>query len=102
MAILINENTRGRHPGHHRLGRLFHAKQCIAYGTQVVAGCTPNRGGETFSADGPDGKSVGVPVFDTVAEAVKETKADTSLHLRAGRSARPTRSSKPWTRAARS
>jgi len=56
----------------------FHAAQCIAYGTQVVAGCTPNRGGETFEAAGPDGKKVGVPVFDTVAEAVKKTGADTS------------------------
>jgi succinyl-CoA synthetase alpha subunit len=56
----------------------FHAGQCVAYGTQIVAGCTPNRGGESFDATGPDGKKVGVPVFDTVAEAVKKTGADTS------------------------
>ena len=44
----------------------FHAKQCLAYGTQVVAGCTPNRGGETFAAEGPGGKAVSVPVFEIV------------------------------------
>jgi succinyl-CoA synthetase alpha subunit len=78
MAILINENTRVVIQGITGSAGSFHAKQCIAYGTKVVAGCTPNRGGETFSAEGPDGKSVNVPVFDTVAQAVKETKADTS------------------------
>src|SRR5688500_10861167 len=36
------------------------------------------RGGETFEAEGPDGKSVRVPIFDTVAEAVKKTNADVS------------------------
>jgi succinyl-CoA synthetase alpha subunit len=78
MAILINENTRVVVQGITGSAGSFHAKQCIAYGTKIVAGCTPNRGGETFTADGPDGKSVGVPVFDTVAQAVSETKADTS------------------------
>ncbi len=80
MAILVNKDTRvlvvqgitGSAGG-------FHAKQCIAYGTQVVAGCTPGRGGETFEAEGPDGKKVKIPVFDTVAEAVKQTGANTSL-----------------------
>lgn len=78
MAILINENTRVVIQGITGSAGSFHAKQCIAYGTKVVAGCTPNRGGETFTAEGPDGKSVSVPVFDTVAEAVKATQADTS------------------------
>ena len=78
MAILINENTRVVVQGITGSAGSFHAKQCIAYGTKIVAGCTPNRGGETFTADGPDGKSVAVPVFDTVARAVAETKADTS------------------------
>jgi succinyl-CoA synthetase alpha subunit len=48
----------------------FHAKQMIQYGTQVVAGVTPGRGGEQF-----DGR---VPVFDTVIQAVKETGANSS------------------------
>ena len=64
MSILVNKSTRvlvqgitGREGG-------AQAERCIAYGTKVVAGCTPGRGGETAH---------GVPVFDTVAEAVSET-----------------------------
>src|SRR5207342_372149 len=49
-----------------------------AYGTQIVAGCTPGRGGITFEAEGPGGKKVSVPVFDTVTEAMKKTGADVS------------------------
>ena len=78
MAILVNKDTRVVVQGITGSAGGFHTRQCIAYGTQVVAGCTPNRGGETFEADGPDGKKVGVPVFDTVAEAVEKTSADTS------------------------
>jgi succinyl-CoA synthetase alpha subunit len=78
MAILVNKNTRLVIQGITGSAGSFHAKQCIAYGTQVVAGCTPFRGGETFKAEGPGGKEVAVPVFDTVAEAVKQTGADTS------------------------
>ena len=71
MAIFVDENTRvvvqgitGRDGG-------FHAREMMAYGTQVVAGVTPGRGGQTF-----DDK---VPVYDTVAEAVKEHDANTSV-----------------------
>jgi succinyl-CoA synthetase alpha subunit len=78
MSILVNKNTKVLVQGITGSAGSFHAKQCLAYGTQVVAGCTPNRGGETFSAEGPNGKAVGIPVFDTVAEAVKQTGADTS------------------------
>ena len=78
MSILVNKNTKVLVQGITGSAGSFHAKQCLAYGTQVVAGCTPNRGGETFSAEGPGGKAVGIPVFDTVAEAVKQTGADTS------------------------
>jgi succinyl-CoA synthetase alpha subunit len=77
MAILVGKNTRVLFQGITGSAGSFHAKQCIAYGTQVVAGCTPGRGGETFDGEGPRGK-VSVPVFDTVAEAVKQTGADTS------------------------
>src|SRR3546814_3179370 len=49
----------------------FHARQCIEYGTQIVAGVTPGRGGERFDEQ--------VPIFDTVAEAVEKTGADVSL-----------------------
>ena len=78
MSILVNKNTKVLVQGITGSAGSFHAKQCLAYGTQVVAGCTPNRGGETFAAEGPDGKAISVPVFDTVAEAVKQTGADTS------------------------
>jgi succinyl-CoA synthetase alpha subunit len=78
MAILVGKNTRIVVQGITGSAGSFHAKQCIAYGSQIVAGVTPHRGGETFEAEGPDGKKVGVPVFDTVAESVKRTGADTS------------------------
>ena len=78
MAILVNKNTRVVVQGITGSAGSFHAKQCIAYGTQIVAGCTPGRGGETFAGEGPGNKAVSVPVFDTVAQAVKQTGADTS------------------------
>ncbi|MEB2310554.1 MAG: succinate--CoA ligase subunit alpha [Sorangiineae bacterium] len=78
MAVLVNKDTKVVISGITGSAGSFHAGQCIAYGTQVVAGCTPGRGGETFEAAGPDGKAVRVPVFDTVADAVKQTGADTS------------------------
>ena len=71
MAILVGKETRVLVQGITGDAGSFHARQCIEYGTQVVAGVTPGRGGETF-----DGK---VPVFNTVAQAVRETGADTSL-----------------------
>jgi succinyl-CoA synthetase alpha subunit len=79
MAILVDKNTKVLVQGITGSAGSFHAKQCIAYGTQIVAGVTPNRGGEKFEAEGPDGKKVTVPVFDTVAEAVKQTGCDTSV-----------------------
>ncbi|HTQ07957.1 MAG TPA: succinate--CoA ligase subunit alpha [Polyangiaceae bacterium] len=78
MAILVNKNTRVVFQGITGSAGSFHAKQCIAYGTKVVAGVTPHRGGETFEGVGPDGAKIGVPVFDTVADAVKHSGADTS------------------------
>jgi len=78
MSILVNKNTRLVVQGITGSAGSFHTKQCIAYGTNVVAGVTPNRGGEVFEALGPDGKAVKVPIFDTVAEAVKQTGADAS------------------------
>jgi succinyl-CoA synthetase alpha subunit len=78
MSVLVGKDTKVLIQGITGGAGSFHAGQCIAYGTKIVAGCTPNRGGETFEATGPDGKKVGVPVFDTVAEAVKQTGADTS------------------------
>jgi succinyl-CoA synthetase alpha subunit len=78
MSVLVDKDTRVLVQGLTGSAGSFHARQCIAYGTQIVAGCTPGRGGESFTAEGPDKKSVSVPVFDTVAEAVKQTGADVS------------------------
>ncbi|HEY3493340.1 MAG TPA: succinate--CoA ligase subunit alpha [Polyangiaceae bacterium] len=78
MSILVGKDTRVVVQGITGSAGSFHAKQCIAYGTAIVAGVTPQRGGEKFEAEGPDSKKVSVPVFDTVAEAVKSTGADTS------------------------
>ncbi|MCS6900679.1 MAG: succinate--CoA ligase subunit alpha [Myxococcales bacterium] len=79
MAILIGKDTRVVVQGITGSAGGFHAKQCAAYGTQIVAGVTPGRGGETFEAVGPDGQLLKIPVFDTVEEAVEKTRADTSL-----------------------
>ncbi|HEX6272705.1 MAG TPA: succinate--CoA ligase subunit alpha [Polyangiaceae bacterium] len=78
MSILVDKNTKVLIQGITGSAGSFHARQCIAYGSQIVAGVTPNRGGETFEGEGPDKKKVSVPVFDTVAEAVKKTGADVS------------------------
>jgi succinyl-CoA synthetase alpha subunit len=78
MSVLVGKETKVVFQGITGSAGSFHAAQCIAYGTSVVAGCTPSRGGETFEAKGPDGGAVKVPVFDTVAEAVKKTGANTS------------------------
>lgn len=75
MAILVDKNTRIVVQGITGSAGSFHTGQCIEYGTQIVAGCTPGRGGEAFEAQGPKGEKVKVPVFDTVAEAVKKTEA---------------------------
>lgn len=77
MSVLVGKDTKIVFQGITGSAGSFHASQCIAYGSQVVAGCTPGRGGETFTAEGPKGK-VNVPVFDTVSESVKQTGADTS------------------------
>ncbi len=71
MSILVNENTKVVVQGLTGTEGGFHAKQCMAYGTNVVAGVTPGRGGQLF-----DGK---VLVFDSMEQAVRQTGADTSL-----------------------
>jgi succinyl-CoA synthetase alpha subunit len=78
MSVLVDKDTRVVVQGITGSAGSFHARQCIAYGTQVVAGCTPGRGGESFAGEGPGKKPVSVPVFDTVAESVKATGADVS------------------------
>ncbi|RYE80579.1 MAG: succinate--CoA ligase subunit alpha [Myxococcales bacterium] len=79
MAILVGKETRVVVQGITGSAGGFHAKQCAAYGTKVVAGVTPGRGGETFEAVGPKGEKLSIPVYNTVEEAVKQQGADTSL-----------------------
>ena len=70
MSILVGSHTRLLVQGITGREGSFQTRRCIEYGTNVVAGVTPGRGGETAE---------GVPVFDTVAEAVRQTGANCSL-----------------------
>ncbi len=79
MSVLIDKSTRVVVQGITGAAGSFHARQCVAYGTQVVAGVTPGRGGEFLDAVRPDGKAVGIPVYDTMTEAVASTAADASV-----------------------
>ncbi len=72
MSILVNENSKIVVQGITGSQGAFHATQCLEYGTQVVAGVTPGKGGQMAL----DGK---VPVYNTVAESVEATGANVSL-----------------------
>jgi succinyl-CoA synthetase alpha subunit len=71
MSILVDKNTRLLVQGITGKAGGFHAKSCMEYGTNVVAGVTPGRGGETF-----EGK---VPVYNTVTEARKQTGCNATM-----------------------
>ena len=70
MAVLIDRNTRLIVQGITGREGTFHAKQAAAYGTQVVGGVTPGKGGTTHE---------GWPVFNTVADAVEKTGANATV-----------------------
>ncbi len=70
MAILVDKKTRLIVQGLTGREGTFHAKACAAYGTQVVGGVTPGKGGTTHE---------GWPIFNTVQEAVEKTGADTTM-----------------------
>ena len=70
MSILINKDTRVICQGITGRAGAFHTRGCLDYGTQVVGGVTPGKGGQTEE---------GLPVFDTVSEAVAKTGADASM-----------------------
>lgn len=71
MSIFIDKNTKLLIQGITGRDGSFHAKQMIEYGTNVVAGVTPGKGGQTFEGT--------VPIFDTVADAVKQTGANCTV-----------------------
>lgn len=70
MAILVGKGTRLLVQGITGREGSFHTQQMLEYGTPIVAGVTPGRGGSSFQ---------GVPVFDSVAEAVEQTRCNTSI-----------------------
>src|SRR6478752_6786177 len=69
MSVLVDKNTRVICQGFTGVQGTFHSEQAIAYGTKLVGGATPGKGGTMH---------LGLPVFDTVREAVRETGADAS------------------------
>jgi succinyl-CoA synthetase alpha subunit len=77
VSVLVGKATRLLVQGITGSAGAFHARQMIEYGTSVVAGVTPGRGGETFESTGAgNAGKVAVPVFDTVVRAVRETGAN--------------------------
>ena len=70
MSVLVNKNSKIIVQGFTGTEGTFHAEQMIAYGTQVVGGVTPGKGGGTH---------LDRPIFNTVADAVAKTGADTSI-----------------------
>ena len=70
MLIIVNKNTKVMTQGITGNTGQFHTRQCVAYGTQMVAGVTPGKGGQEFE---------GIPIFNSVKEAKEKTGASVSV-----------------------
>lgn len=79
MSILVGKRTRLIVQGITGREGTFHTRSMMEYGTKVVGGVTPGKGGTSYAGDENDQFPVAVPVFNTVAEAVRATKANASV-----------------------
>ncbi|WP_372633856.1 succinate--CoA ligase subunit alpha [Cohnella sp.] len=79
MSILIDKNTKVITQGITGATGSFHAKGALEYGTQMVGGVTPGKGGQTIGFDLENGTNVTLPIFNTVKEAVAATGATASV-----------------------
>ena len=79
MSILVNRKSRVLVQGITGGEGTFHTSQMIAYGTNIVGGVTPGKGGTRYSGSEKDQFAKPVPVFNTVADAVEATQADVSI-----------------------
>ena len=70
MSVLVNKDTRLLCQGITGSAGGFHSAHMLNYGTNLVAGCTPGKGGQTFTHEKAPGKSA--PIYNTVAEAVAQ------------------------------
>src|SRR5262245_7347473 len=78
MSVLVDASTKVICQGLTGEAGSFHTTQAIAYGTKMVAGVTPGKGGTTWESTLPDGRKATLPVYDTVREAVAATGATAS------------------------
>lgn len=79
MSVLVNKKTKLVVQGITGSEGTFHTMQMIDYGTKVVAGVTPGKGGQVYEGKGANMFKKPVPIFNTVADSVRETGANTSV-----------------------